>query len=254
MANINIFHFWPQETFLHRMDPMIKLICLLVLSITGGLADTAPALTILTMMVIALLYVAKLPVTKIMAEIRIFLLFILCIMLIHALRVPGEPLPLWAGGRFFTREGMFSGLFYGWRIILLLLLSAILTATTTLSALREGIQSILRPVPFVPEEKIATMFSLVLSFIPLLLDRAVEIAEAQKARCVQKRKNPVKRLSCLVYPFLSQAFLYAEEVVTAMEARCYTGRRTVSGFYLTTSGLLCLALTILISLVICIVL
>ena len=206
LADLNIFHYWPQETFLHRMDPMIKLICLLVLSITGGLADTAPALAILTMIVAALLYVAKLPITKIIAEMRIFLFFILCIMLLHALRVPGEPLPLWAGGRFLTWEGLFSGLFYGWRIILLLLLSAILTATTTLSALREGIQSILRPVPFVPEEKIATMFSLVLSFIPLLLDRAVEIAEAQKARCVQKRKNPVKGCLVLFTLFLVRRF------------------------------------------------
>lgn len=253
MAELSIFHYWPQETFLHQLDPRIKLICLLILSITGGLADTAPALAILTMMIMALLYVAKLPITKIIEEVRIFLLFVLCIMFIHALRVPGKPLPLWAGGRFLTWEGIVSGLFYGWRIILLLFLSAILTATTTLSSLREGIQSLLRPIPFVPEGKIATMFSLVLSFIPLLLDSAAETAEAQKARCVQKRKNPIKRLSCLIYPFLSHTFLYAEEVVTAMEARCYTGRRSVSGFQLTTSNLLCLALTIVISLVTCIV-
>lgn len=252
MAELNIFHYLPQQTFLHLLDSRIKLFCLLLLSIAGGFANTVPALVILTILIIVLLYGAKLPFIRVIKEMRFFLLFILFIMVLHALRIPGTPLRFLGGG-FLTREGVLSGIFYGWRIILLLFLSAILTGTTTLSSLREGIQSLLRPIPFVPEVKIATMFSMVLAFIPLLLDKAAEMAEAQKSRCVERRRDPVKRMVYLIYPFLTRMFLYTEEVVTAMEARCFTGRRTSENKYLTVRDYSCLVLSVVVCFIIWII-
>lgn len=252
MAELNIFHYLPKQTFLHQLDSRIKLSCLFLLSIAGGLANTVPALVILTILIIVLLYGAKLPFIKLIREMRLFLLFILFIMVLHALRIPGTPLRF-LGGVFLTREGVLSGIFYGWRIILLLFLSIILTGTTTLSSLREAIQSLLRPIPFVPEVKIAVMFSLVLTFIPFLLDKAVEMVEAQKSRCVEKRRNPGKRVVYLIYPFLIRMFLYTEEVVTAMEARGFTGRRTSQNKDLTVRDYSCLALSIVVSFIIWII-
>jgi energy-coupling factor transporter transmembrane protein EcfT len=50
--------------------------------------------------------------------------------------------------------------------------------------------------------------------------------EAQGARCVELRRNPVKRLSFLVFPFFGRTLRRADEMVWAMEARCYAEERT----------------------------
>ncbi len=247
MAELSIFHYHSQQTYLHQLDSRIKLVCMLLFTMATGFADSISALIFMTLIITTLLFLARLPVLKLFRELRYFLFLLLITMLVHAWKIPGTPLLFLPGG-FLTQEGLTSGVFYGWRIILLLFLSTILTGTTTLSSLREGIKSLLQSVPFLPAEKLATMFSLVFVFIPLLLDKAVEMEEAQKARCVENRKNPIKRLLFLVCPYLYHTFLYAEEVITAMEARCYTGKRTDSVFHITVRDWLCLVFTIIICL------
>ena len=49
---------------------------------------------------------------------------------------------------------------------------------------------------------------------------------AQKSRCVELRKNPVKRVGFLAIPLLSRALGRADEIVYAMESRCYSEQRT----------------------------
>lgn len=244
MAELNIFHYLPRQTFLHQLDARVKLLCMLMLCITTGFADRVLVLSSLTCFILMLLIAVGISVLNLLSEVRLFLLFIFVIVIVHAWRVPGDPLFFFPGGRI-TYQGVVSGAFYGWRIVLLLFLSALLISTTTLFSLRNAIERLFRVFPFIPAAKLGTMFSLVLLFIPLLLDKAAEISVAQKARCVEKRKNPIKRLLYLAYPFLSHTFSYADQVVTAMEARCYTGKKTAPAFAINRRDWLCLVLTVL---------
>jgi len=67
---------------------------------------------------------------------------------------------------------------------------------------------------------------LILRFVPVILDQARETAEAQKARGVENHKNPVYRLIKLGFPLLRRTFERADDLVVAMEARCFTENRT----------------------------
>jgi len=67
---------------------------------------------------------------------------------------------------------------------------------------------------------------LILRFVPVILDQARETAVAQKARGVENRKNPVYRLIKLGFPLLRRTFERADDLVVAMEARCFTENRT----------------------------
>jgi energy-coupling factor transporter transmembrane protein EcfT len=70
------------------------------------------------------------------------------------------------------------------------------------------------------------MFSLTFVLIPLIFDQASEILDAQKARCIEGRKNPIQRMTFLAYPLLLHTFIRADEIVYAMESRCYSEDRT----------------------------
>ncbi len=67
---------------------------------------------------------------------------------------------------------------------------------------------------------------LILRFVPVIFDQAKETIEAQRARCVQNRKNPVYRLIKLGFPLMRRTFERADDLVAAMEARGFTENRT----------------------------
>ncbi len=70
------------------------------------------------------------------------------------------------------------------------------------------------------------MMGLILRFVPVIFYQAGEIAEAQKARCVENKKNPVYRLTKLAFPLMRRTFERADNLVAAMEARGFTENRT----------------------------
>jgi energy-coupling factor transporter transmembrane protein EcfT len=77
---------------------------------------------------------------------------------------------------------------------------------------------------------------------------ASEMLEAQKARCIESRKNPATRIIYLVYPLVLHAFRRVDDIAYAMESRCYSGEHTPATFkaipidwlLLALSGLVCI--------------
>ena len=225
MAELNIFHYLPQKSVIHAMDGRIKLIGMILFSITTSIATRILDLSVLTLVILLALIGARLPLKKLLIEIKYFIVLISLVMVVHSFSIPGTPITHFLIPNL-TWEGLRSGVFFGWRIILIVLLSTILTATTTLSTLKNVIEWFLRPIPLIRATKVATMFSLTFVLIPLVFDQASELLDAQKARCIEGRKNPIKRVIFLVYPLLLHTFIRADEMVYAMESRCYSEKRT----------------------------
>lgn len=229
MAELTIFHYLPQKSIIHNMDGRIKLICMILFTIAAGVANQARWLSLLTFIFIMALIISGFPIKKLITEIRYFLILIGIVIISHSFSVPGRPIP---GGPIngATWEGLRSGLFFGWRLILIFILNLILTGTTSLSVLKNVIEWFLRPIPFIREAKLATMFSLTFVLIPLIFDQVSEIQEAQKARCVEERKSPVKRVMLFLFPLLLHIFIRTDEMGLAMESRCYSELRTKDVF------------------------
>jgi len=102
----------------------------------------------------------------------------------------------------------------------------ILIVSTRYSEIKKAIEWALAPFPFVPKRRVATMIGLLLRFIPVIFNEAREIKDAQRARAIEARKNPVFRIVKLVIPLVRRTFLRAEKSALAMESRCYQEMRT----------------------------
>jgi biotin transport system permease protein len=225
MAALTIFHYIPRRSFVHRMDGRIKLICMIAFSIAVSVTDRILNLGIFSLLFLMVLWTAKLPLKKFLSELKYFLVLILLVFLVQSFSIPGSPITRWPLANP-TREGVYSGIQFGWHLILLISLSLIVTATTTLTTIKNAVEWFLRPIPFVPDTKVGTMISLTFTLVPLVFDQASEMLDAQKARCIAGRKNPVSRIIFLVFPLLLQTFRRADEMVYAMESRCYSDQRT----------------------------
>ena len=62
MAEITFFHYIHKDTILHRMDGRLKLLCLLLLSLSASFASQLEHYLVLLFVVIFALLIAKLPI------------------------------------------------------------------------------------------------------------------------------------------------------------------------------------------------
>jgi energy-coupling factor transporter transmembrane protein EcfT len=109
----------------------------------------------------------------------------------------------------------------------------------------------LKPFPWIPAKRISTMMGLIVHFIPIIIEQAKKTTEAQRARGVENRKNPVYRLKRFGIPLMRRIFERADKLVLAMEARCYSENRTDSLLssgvrdWIALAGVVCLCLIII---------
>lgn len=129
-----------------------------------------------------------------------------------------------------TRQGLAQGTLVASRFFLVMVTGLLFAATTQPAALKSAAQWFLKPVPFVPEKRVALMISLFLRFFPLILAQASQTADAINARCGSVRKNPVRRIRFLALPLLKKSVMAANHLSLAMTARCYSEIRTDPAF------------------------
>ncbi|NLW59512.1 MAG: energy-coupling factor transporter transmembrane protein EcfT [Firmicutes bacterium] len=249
MAEMTLFRYLHRDTVLHRMDGRLKLGSMLLLSVSASLAGALRHYLVLFCLLCIALRVAKLPWAALLKELKFFALIIWVVLSINATTIPGDPIPnLPLPG--VTVQGVITGLRFAGRLINIILICVVTTGTTPLRTLRHVIEWCLRPLPFVPEVRIATMIQLTFALIPVLFIEFAEMSRAQKARCLEVRKNPIKRMYYTVLPFLEQTLHRTDQIVEAMEARGYSEIRTKAAFKSKTSDWLIFTLCLFVFLVI----
>jgi energy-coupling factor transporter transmembrane protein EcfT len=220
MAELTSLSFRPGNTLLHSLDARFKLILVVMVSLSivhAGLTE----LSAITILFVLLSFYIRLSIVDTAKSLRYFLFLLVLVFLARLLSTSGE-----AFLSFYfitiTKNGIYEGLIVCWRLLLLVCLGLLLISTTRTSMVKRAVEWLLSPIPLIPEKRIATMMGLIVRFIPVIFHKTREVSEAQKARCSQNIKNPFIRLKRLAFPMVKSVFKDAENVATAMAARCYS--------------------------------
>ena len=224
MAELTSFGYVSGDSLLHNLDPRFKLLSIIALSLVC-LNLNFISLIPITVLLLGLMIYARLPLSSGIRELRFFFVLLVFVFIARVLSTGGGSLIEF---KYFSisRQGLYAGFLVCWRLAFIVVLGFTLITTTRPSEIKAAVQWFLKPVPFIPEQKVAIMMGLILRFVPVIFDQAAETGEAQKARCVQNRKNPVYRLIKLGFPLMRRTFERADDLVAAMEARGFTENRT----------------------------
>ena len=227
MAELAFWGFRPGATVIHRIDGRFKLVCLILVSLACLHANVA-GLGLVTVFLAFLFYLSRASFATALKELRYFYILLLFVFIARVLSFRGSPeFSLMSLG--ISKPGIIDGAVVCWRLISIVLLGLLFLSTTPSAAIKSVVQWFLRPVPWVSAAKVATMMSLVMRFMPLIFEEARITADAQRARGVENRKNPVYRLVKLGGPLVRRTFERADNLVVAMEARCFNDQRTDPG-------------------------
>ena len=206
------------------LDVRLKLVLMAGVSVAGlrlGFAGLA-----LLMAALVILCSVYRPAVRVQfSELRWVFFLLALVFIARVFSTDGTPLA-GLGPVAVTREGLREGTLICLRLVLIFIAGAAFIATTRSAEIKAGVQWFLKPVPWVPAERVATMLSLVARFMPVILEQAAKTSDAQRARASENRRNPVRRLTAFGIPLMRRTFETADNLAVAMEARCYSETRT----------------------------
>lgn len=219
----------PGSSVIHSLDPRVKIVAVMMVSIAVFRADVSIAIAI-TILTLGITFIARLSPVHLLRALKPLAIFFVLIFLVHLFFATGTPIPSFPLA---TYEGLHQGVLLTWRFVFLILSGTILAMTTLPSELMSSIERFLRPFKIigVPSHDVSIMVSIVLRFVPTLLGELEQIKEAQIARGADFKSGTIlvrmKGVSSLVIPLVRNSILRAEELAIAMEGRGYQrGDRT----------------------------
>lgn len=229
MRSVTLGHYLPGNSFLHRLDPRIKLLSLLLLIVALFLIKTFWGFMFFGLFILAIFFGSQLPRRYFLRGLKPVLYIVIFTLILHFLFTKGGRV-YWRLGVVTVEEaGVYLGAFMTLRLMLLVITTLLVTLTTSPISFADGIEFLLRPFRRlgIPGHEIAMMMTIALRFIPTLMEESDKIRKAQMARGADFETGNVFRrarnLVPLLVPLFVSAFRRADELAVAMEARCYRG-------------------------------
>lgn len=132
-----------------------------------------------------------------------------------------------SNGLVFSLDGLYRGIFFGARIVLLVIASLVVCMTSDALSISSAFRSFLQPLSKikVPVDDVATILSITLRFIPLTAKEYFSIKEAQWSRGANFDEGPilgrVKAHCAILIPLFINMFRKADLLAMSMDARGY---------------------------------
>ena len=229
MKDVSFGQFYPVHSFVHRLDPRLKILFLIAYIVAIFLASNFYGLAACAAVLVLMVLFARIPFGKVLRSVRGVAFLVLFTAALNVLFYSGDTV-YWQWGIFCVSfEGIIFSVFLALRLVLLVICSSLLTYTTTPVSLTDGVESLLTPLKWIrlPVHELALVMSIALRFIPILMDETSRIKNAQMARGADFESGgiikKVKATIPILVPLLLSAFRRADELGDAMDARCYTG-------------------------------
>lgn len=231
--NITLGVYLPGETAIHHMDPRTKIIATVLLITLLLFIKSYEAYLIFLIFTVAVIMGSSIPLSYALCGLKP-MLPVLVLMWAFQLFLYTSPeaeviLSWWIFTA--TDSGLHMGNMITLRVIFLFTVTTILTLTTPIVSLTDGLENLLKPLQKIglPSQELVMTMVIALRFVLILAEELDKILKAQMARGVAfDRGNFIqktRKIFPVFLPLFINAFKRAEELIVAMEARSYSGGR-----------------------------
>ena len=228
LKDITLGQYFPGNTFVHRLDPRVKLLFAVFYIIALFLANQLLSYVVLIAVLVLCVVVSRIKPKALFKGMKPVLFLVAITGLLNLFYTSGDPIWQW-GFLKITVEGIWAAIFMILRIVMLICCTFLLTYTTSPIMLTDGLENLLSPLKKikVPVHELSMMMSIALRFIPTLIEETDKIMSAQRARGADfdtgNLFQKAKALVPLLVPLFVSSFRRADELAVAMECRCYHG-------------------------------
>lgn len=229
LKDITIGQYVPADSFVHKLDPRIKIILSIIYIINLFLIDQYFGYVFVIIFTAITILASKIQLRYIYKGLKPIFILLIITAIMNILMTPGQSLVFKYGIIKVYKEGLNIAGFMVLRLVFLIVGTSLLTLTTSPIELTDGLEKLMSPLKKIgiSSHDLAMMMTIALRFIPTLIDETDKIMKAQMARgadfesgnLLQRSKNLIP----VLVPLFISSFRRADELAMAMEARCYRG-------------------------------
>ncbi|MCI6067860.1 MAG: energy-coupling factor transporter transmembrane protein EcfT [Galactobacillus timonensis] len=227
MGNVTLGRYIPMDSPIHKMDPRAKIGAMLLMLVAIFFPAGWIGYVVLFAACTVLILSAKLSFRYVWKSLKPMLVMMCFLLIINILVVKTGTVLFSIGSFAVYSDAVLQTAYIVVRLLLMIMVTTTLTATTKPLDMTLGIEDLLQPFGKigVPYHEIAMLISIALRFIPDLIDETNRILKAQESRGVDmqegKLKEKIMAILSLIVPLFVSAFQRAEDLANAMEARGY---------------------------------
>ena len=227
MGNVTLGRYIPMDSPIHKMDPRAKIGAMLLMLVAIFFPAGWIGYVVLFAACTVLILSAKLSFRYVWKSLKPMLVMMCFLLIINILVVKTGTVLFSIGSFVVYSDAVLQTAYIVVRLLLMIMVTTTLTATTKPLDMTLGIEDLLQPFGKigVPYHEIAMLISIALRFIPDLIDETNRILKAQESRGVDmqegKLKEKIMAILSLIVPLFVSAFQRAEDLANAMEARGY---------------------------------
>jgi energy-coupling factor transport system permease protein len=253
LRNVTIGQYFQGESIIHRIDPRTKITVLMILAIVNSFILSFTGNVVILALCIAFVLMSSISFTFMLSGIKPALSLILIFALMQLFFYGDAYPPFGMENTVYWRWGMVSVTNGSIQLVIVTLmrfleiffLVSLLTGTTTTTNLAYAIESMLGPFQRlrVPAQEISLIGTIALRFVPIFAEQMEIIMKAQASRGADFGEGGVfqfvkrtRQMVTIIVPLFVDAFRRAEDLILAMDARCYTGgqgRTKIVRFHMT---------------------
>lgn len=217
----------PIDSPIHHLDPRTKIIALFIVIIAIFIPSSWWCYLFLGVVLLITVLMSGLKLSFVFKAFKPMMFMMVFLLVVNMISVKTGYVLISIGSFEIWSDAIFNTLFIVVRLLLMIMLTTCLTATTKPLDLTLGIEYLLTPLKRLhfPAHEVAMMISIALRFIPTIIEETMRIMNSQKSRGVDfeegKLKEKIQAILSLVVPLFSVAFERAYELADAMEARGY---------------------------------
>lgn len=217
----------PIDSPIHHLDPRTKIIALFIVIIAIFIPSSWWCYLFLGVVLLITVLMSGLKLSFVFKAFKPMMFMMAFLLVVNMISVKTGYVLISIGSFEIWSDAIFNTLFIVVRLLLMIMLTTCLTATTKPLDLTLGIEYLLTPLKRLhfPAHEVAMMISIALRFIPTIIEETMRIMNSQKSRGVDfeegKLKEKIQAILSLVVPLFSVAFERAYELADAMEARGY---------------------------------
>ncbi|MDD4367751.1 MAG: energy-coupling factor transporter transmembrane component T [Oscillospiraceae bacterium] len=223
-------NYYPAASLLHKLDPRTKILASLLLMIVLFMINQPLPLAVFGLFLAVMIALSGVPFRLVLKSVKPVVFLAVFAWVLNVFTTPDEH--YWFSWSFLhaSPQGFWVGLRMAVRLFFLVMATQLcLTLTTTPLEMADGIERLLRPLARwgFPSHELAMMMSIALRFVPTLADETDKIMKAQSSRGADYDTGGAiaraRGLVSVLIPLFVSALKRADELATAMEARCYRG-------------------------------
>jgi len=240
LRHITIGQYLPGDSIIHRLDPRTKLSVFLFITTAVTFSISYSANIVLVLVTLSLVLLSGVSMRYVFSGVKPAIPIIIVLAILQLLFYGGQFVPYRMQTKTYFHWGWIhisNGsvqlvIVSAMRFVELLFLTSLLTNTTTLTDITHGMENMLRPFSRigVPSHELSLVATIALRFVPLLAEQLEIIMKAQASRgadIAHKGKlqfvTTTRQVAALIVPLFIDALRRAEDLILAMQARCYVG-------------------------------